>query len=344
MEVFARPPLVPRPVGRIGNPCGGFDFQPGHPRRTPIRYLAAILLLLPFTAGASLAQSGAAAGLNSEALRLVNADRQENGLPALAAGSQLAAAAPAHAEDMLARDYYAHVSPSGEDVQDRYGAAGGSQWEIVAENIARCQGCAASEATLAELQQGWMESPGHRRNILAEGLERFGFGLAAGDGTLYAVQTFAGPGMPRGLDAGETLAPVDAEAAAAVILDSINRARQEAGLQPLALSQPLSAAAETLLPAADAAEFSVAGEGDLYGALPEAEQAAWRRLALASGACGGCGREPTEADVEAFAEDWLANAGIRGSLLGDSFTHLGFGIAANGEGKKLAVAVTGETR
>lgn len=56
---------------------------------------------------------------------------------------------------------------------------------------------------VARLQEGWMDSPGHRRNILLPGLDRFGFGIAGNSEVLYSAQTFAGPWLPRGAEGGE---------------------------------------------------------------------------------------------------------------------------------------------
>lgn len=286
------------------------------------------------------AQETALADLRARALELVNADRTENGLSPLEAGPMLDQAAIAHADDMLARDYYAHQSPEGDTVGDRYVAAGGSRWELVAENIAQCSGCAATLDVAEDLQQGWMDSPEHRENILAEGLERFGFGLAADGGSLYAVQTFAGPGTPRGLEKGEETRVVAAGEQGAIALEEINAARREQGLSPLQLSDGLGTAARRLIPG----DFELAAIGDIGAALPDDERPRWARLAAISGACGGCGREATEADIIFFAGDWLQDANHRTRFLSSAFTHLGFALAASGEGKKIALAVLGQAR
>ncbi len=109
--------------------------------------------------------------LSSLALSLVNEARAENDLAPLESTSTLAEAAEAHADDMLTRAYYSHESPDGDTVQDRVIDAGGSRWQLVAENIARCRGCEAADADrVRAFQEGWMQSPGHRENILREGL------------------------------------------------------------------------------------------------------------------------------------------------------------------------------
>lgn len=283
------------------------------------------------------------AQMRDHALELVNQDRSENGLPALDAGPNLDTAAIAHAEDMLARDYYDHVSPEGESVADRYRAAGGSEWELVAENISRCMGCTAGLDVVQELQEGWMNSPEHRANILANGLDRFGFGLASDGSTLYAVQTFAGPGTPRGNAADAEISVVAPQDQTAVLLQQINAAREQAGVPALTPSTELGSAARQLLPE-PGSRFDLDAMGDLTAALPAQEQVRWKQLFTASGACGGCGIQATEADIASFADDWLDNPTYRERFVSASFSHIGFALAADGEGKKIAVAMLGAAR
>jgi uncharacterized protein YkwD len=162
------------------------------------RRAGGVLAVLLALAGAAAAQEDHGA----LALELVNEARQAEGLEPLTSVETLAATAKAHAEDMLARDYYAHVSPEGETVRDRFLAEGGSEWRLVAENIAMCRGCPTPPGAdrVRAFQRGWMESPEHREAILDPGLAAFGFAMTWGEGVAYGVQTFAGPGQSRGGD------------------------------------------------------------------------------------------------------------------------------------------------
>lgn len=103
---------------------------------------------------------------------LTNAERATHGCPALAADDRLAAAARAHSADMAARDYFDHVSQDGRSFVDRVKAAGYPS--PGAENIA------AGQRTPEDVVKGWMDSPGHRANILNCGLKALGVGLARG--------------------------------------------------------------------------------------------------------------------------------------------------------------------
>lgn len=282
--------------------------------------------------------------LRGQALSLVNESRRAAGLEPLGLGEDAVEAAQAHADDMFRRDYYAHESPEGETVQDRYIDAGGSTWHLVAENIARCIGCPppATETTVADLHAGWMDSPGHRENILARGLSTFGFGLTIGaEEGMYAVQTFAGPGLPRGLAPDEEPVPLDEAEQRERALGAVNRARARQDLPALQLEAALSEAATALLPAPQQEEFTLSGSEDLFAALPEDQGQGWASLSVLAAACGGCGTVPAAADIRQFVRDWLDDPTYRTSLFDPQATHLGFALQPNGEGRKIAVLVLG---
>ena len=130
--------------------------------------------------------------LRQEALALVNQSRRAEGLPPLRMSGPLDAAAQAHAEDMARRGFFGHRSPEWNDVAARYRASGGGAWRVIAENITQCSGCGATRGQVAAFHEGWLASPGHRRNILDPRVEAFGFGMASAAGKVYAVQTFVG--------------------------------------------------------------------------------------------------------------------------------------------------------
>jgi uncharacterized protein YkwD len=299
--------------------------------------LAMIALLLGSTGAAAQSPQE----LRSFALELVNEARASQGLPALSFEAELNEAAKAHAEDMLRRGYFAHVSPEGGTAMDRYRAAGGSTGRLVAENIAQCAGCAPEREAIARLHRGWMKSPGHRANILSPGVARFGFGIAAEGGRMTAVQTFAGPGEPVGTTRGSDSRVLDAPGQLAAFLELVNAARAESGIGPL---QPSPELAEALRRAATAQEF---GEGDLslppieqvLSSLPGSDRERIRSATVLAGQCGGCGVEPTAADIRFFAERWLKDAKYREVLLDPDWSELGAIVEADGEGRKRALAI-----
>ena len=284
--------------------------------------------------------------LRQRALELVNQARSREGLSPLEAGGNLDEAAQSHAQDMLRRGYFSHTSPEGGNVQDRYVAAGGSRWELAAENIARCEGCAPplTAATVEWLQEGWMNSPEHRENILRAGLTRFGFGIAAdAPGGLYAVQTFAGPGTTRG--AGQSEAQeLSREEIAARATEVINEPRRQAGIGGLRASPVLSEAARNLLANLNTDTAALDIGGNPFEALPAGERGKWRSLSVVAGACGGCGTYPTASNIRSFREQWLDNPQYKQRLLDPGATAMGFAMQASGNGRKTAVLVLGAER
>jgi uncharacterized protein YkwD len=103
----------------------------------------------------------------------VNALRQKAGAPPLKLNPDLEQSAQAHAQDMLARGYFAHKSPSNTTVRERSRKAG-YDWRTIGENIAEGQ------TSVDEVVTTWMGSPGHRRNILNPDFRELGIGLVTG--------------------------------------------------------------------------------------------------------------------------------------------------------------------
>lgn len=95
----------------------------------------------------------------TEALALVNAARVQAGCGALVIQGQLQAAAEGHARAMAAQNFFDHWGKDGSKMQDRI-AAQGYHGRALAENIA------AGQETAALAVQAWLNSPGHRRNML----------------------------------------------------------------------------------------------------------------------------------------------------------------------------------
>ncbi len=132
------------------------------------------------------------ARVRAEMLARVNAERRSSAYP-LRANPKLDLAAQRHAEDMLARHYFAHESPEGQTVRERARAAG-YEWRVIGENIAEGQ------FSVDEVMDTWMHSPGHRRNILDRDFKELGVGLALGKSgggwRVVWVQTFGWNGQP----------------------------------------------------------------------------------------------------------------------------------------------------
>ncbi|MFE7172784.1 CAP domain-containing protein [Streptomyces sp. NPDC057616] len=131
----------------------------------------------PFTPG-DLARTAA------EVVDLTNRERARTGLPGLTTDALLTTAAQAHSADMVARAFYSHTSPDGSRPWDR-AAAAGARRRSVGENIA------CGQRSPAEVVEGWMNSPGHRANILKSDFTHIGIGLAGGGAAgTYWTQLF----------------------------------------------------------------------------------------------------------------------------------------------------------
>lgn len=130
-------------------------------------------------------------GAQAELLHLHNEARKEHGLSTFCVREQLMDAATAHSRDMLSRTYYDHVAPDGSTPEQRVRATGYSYSEM-AENIHRRPLSYALEPTQKDLEQvfdDWMNSPGHRANLLNPDLHEIGIGAAFGRYGTEVVRT-----------------------------------------------------------------------------------------------------------------------------------------------------------
>jgi len=98
---------------------------------------------------------------------LLNDERRANGVMEVQMDSRLTAAAQAHADDMVDNGYLSHTDLTGGGPGDRATAVG-YDWNFIAENIA--QGFYSNAAVI----DAWMNSPGHRANMLDNRAEDFG--------------------------------------------------------------------------------------------------------------------------------------------------------------------------
>ena len=152
------------------------------------------------------------AGLEKRIHDLINKERRKQGLSQLAWDDRLAQIARRHSQDMASKNYFSHNSPDGRDFSDRYKQAGytcgvrvGRTIHTGAENILQnnlydsvttVNGVAYydwnSEQKIAETTvQGWMNSPGHRKNILTPHWRNEGIGVViAPDDKVYITQNF----------------------------------------------------------------------------------------------------------------------------------------------------------
>ncbi|MFD8013293.1 CAP domain-containing protein [Streptomyces sp. NPDC059762] len=122
-----------------------------------------------------------------DVIALANAERDRAGCGPLRAEARLGRAAQGHADDMAARDYYAHASPEGRDGGDRISATG-YDWSAWGENIHK------GPKTPERAMDDWMGSAAHRSNILNCSFRDIGVGVALTADGPWWVQDFGTKG------------------------------------------------------------------------------------------------------------------------------------------------------
>jgi uncharacterized protein YkwD len=125
-------------------------------------------------------------------VEMTNDIRRRNGLPVLLEDGICRDAARGHSADMLNRNYFSHTDPEGRTLKERLPAnLAARRW---AENIWTGSGYDPRQVHhLAQMiMVGWMNSPGHRANILAPGYTHLGVGVMAKNQEIKATQVFIG--------------------------------------------------------------------------------------------------------------------------------------------------------
>ncbi len=135
----------------------------------------------------NIPQESSLKSFEDEVVRLINIERTNRGIPALQPHWELSRVARCKSQDMIDKNYFAHTSPT-------YGTPFtmmqnfGLRFSSAAENIAYGQ------RTAKEVVAAWMNSPGHRENILSRSYTHTGVGAAKkANGTLYWTQMFMKP-------------------------------------------------------------------------------------------------------------------------------------------------------
>ncbi|MCY1712720.1 CAP domain-containing protein [Caproiciproducens galactitolivorans] len=132
------------------------------------------------------AATGSYASFQNQVVQLVNQERAKAGLKALTVNSQLTKTATLKSEDMAKLNYFDHTSPtygSPFDMMKQFGIS----YRAAGENIAMGQ------TSSQQVMQGWMNSPGHRANILNASFTQIGVGIAKNaNGQYIWTQQFIG--------------------------------------------------------------------------------------------------------------------------------------------------------
>ncbi|SEM37218.1 CAP domain-containing protein [Streptacidiphilus jiangxiensis] len=198
------------PAGAVGTPVaattGGRSTHPtpigAHPSRhpstpaaptstpsatsasaSPIPSASPSMSVPPSASSSVSASASASTGTDQAAiLTLVNAARAQHGCAPLAASAALTTLAQSFSDEMAARGFFSHTDPDGRTPWDRARALGIT--DLGGENIARGQ------QTPDEVMTAWLNSPGHRANILDCAYHSLGVGVFQGPGGPWWTQDF----------------------------------------------------------------------------------------------------------------------------------------------------------
>ncbi len=143
------------------------------------------------TTAAGAGSGSASSSAEAEVLRLVNVERaKKSGCKPVTSDSTLVKVARAHSRDMAEKGYFSHDGKDGRDPFERMRDAG-YRYSWAAENIAAGQGSAAS------VMKSWMNSSGHKANILNCKLTELGVGMWKDADSTYGIYWTQDFGTPR---------------------------------------------------------------------------------------------------------------------------------------------------
>ena len=153
-----------------------------------------------------------------------NAERVQRGVPALRWDATLYRAAVGHAKEMAARASISHQYPGEAGLAER-GQLAGARFSHIAENVAEAP-------TAVQIHDAWMNSPGHRENLLDPRVDSVGISVLSRDGQLYAVQDFGRTVAALSLAEQESrVGSLVTSAAAVELLPSSDDVRRTCGME-----------------------------------------------------------------------------------------------------------------
>ena len=137
--------------------------------------------------------------IESDILKLTNEERTKNALAPLEFESNLRDTARSHSDDMIARGFFDHVNPDSLSSAQRIAIQNRRLIGTSGENIWKGMGCLSGsgcdpskpESVAQKIVNDWMNSPGHRANILRKDFTHLGIGVSIRDGNILATQNFS---------------------------------------------------------------------------------------------------------------------------------------------------------
>jgi len=249
-----------------------------------------------------------------EVLNAVNDIRAKNGLEPLKWSNSLAAVARAHSDNMAKNKFFSHTDPSGQTASDRIKNAGIS-YRVMAENIA------AGQTTANDVVNSWMQSDGHRNNILNPNLTHLGVGLAADNTSeykFYWTQCFIGSASSN--------AKANTGTFEYEVFNLVNQERAKYGLPPVSWNEDLAVVArEHSKDMCDRGFFSHTNPSGKSPFDRIKRHGITYRIAAENIACG-------QDSPVSVMEAWMNSEGHRANILNGSLTELGVGVYINDSG------------
>ena len=170
----------------------------------------------------------------SNIINLTNQSRASYSLAALTENNLLDQAAQAKADDMLAKGYFAHTTPSGQTPWDFITKAG-YNYLMAGENLA------VNFTQAEDVETAWMNSPGHKANILNKNFEQIGIGISQGafegHNAIFVVQMFGVPAEQK-ITLTNTPTPVQTASVPAPALPQASPAASPKAGQPVVKTWP----------------------------------------------------------------------------------------------------------
>ena len=255
-------------------------------------------------------------GTIQDLLFFTNQERQRNGLSELRYNKELEKSAQRHASDMAEKNYFSHDGLDGSDLKQRVGNTN-YRYTNVGENLF----WRTPDNDPAYAVQGWMESAGHRKNVLDPQFSEIGLGYAYDSSTSkhYYVQVFGRPVDAPPTNSAPPPPPYQAsQDARDVMIRATNDARRQQGLPPFSMSSELSRGAQ------EHAE-DMLREGELSQKL---KRGSYDRFFTNIGARFAA-RESFN-DPQGAVQGWI-DQDPSSDILSERFTDTGVGYATNGK-------------
>lgn len=150
----------------------------------PVRYSAGV----GTSASSTVLTPAAVRALERDAFQLINTERSLAGLPTLKWSDRIAEVARLHSNNMADQNFFSHKGLDGLMVDERAEKLKMGSWMAIGENIAFMKGY---ENPVAVAVEKWLQSPGHKKNLLGPDWTETAIGLAVtADGKYYFTQVF----------------------------------------------------------------------------------------------------------------------------------------------------------